>query len=78
LAIAAEDRRVLVSHDVSGMPHHFRECIRYGNSPGIILVPQDLSIGKAIEGILLISEACGEHDLANRVCLVPSLVMFGF
>jgi len=68
LAIAAEDRRVLVSHDVSGMPHHFREYIRYGNSPGIISVPQDLSIGKA----------CGEDDLANRVCLVPSLVMFGF
>jgi hypothetical protein len=37
-----------------------------------------LSIGKAIESILLISEACDERDLANRVCLVPSLVTLGF
>jgi hypothetical protein len=44
----------------------------------VSLVSQELNIGKAIESILLISEACGGHDLANRVCLVPSLVMHGF
>jgi len=78
LTIAAEDGRVLVSHDVSTMPDHFREYICRRSSPGVILVPQELSVGKAIESILLISEACDEHDLANRVCLVPSLVMYGF
>jgi Domain of unknown function (DUF5615) len=41
LAIAAEDRRVLVSHDVSSMLNHFREYIRRGSSPGVILIPQD-------------------------------------
>jgi hypothetical protein len=78
LAIAAEDGRVLVSHDVTTMPDHFREYIRHNDSPGIVLVPQELNIGKAIESILLISEACVEHDLGNRVCLVPSLVIYGF
>jgi len=78
LAVAAEQRRVLVSHDVSSMPDHFREYVRYRGSPGLILVPQELGIGRAIESILLISEACAEHDLANRVCLVPSLVIYGF
>ena len=78
LAIAAEDGRVLVSHDVSTMPGHFREYIRHRSSPGLILIPQELSIGKAIENILLISEACDEDDLANGVCLVPSLVTYGF
>lgn len=78
LAIAAEDRRVLVTHDVTSMPDHFREYVRYHASPGIILVPQGLSIGKAIESVLLISEACDEHDLANKVCLVPSFAMYGF
>jgi len=58
LAIAAEDRRVLVSHDVTTMQDHFREYIRRNDSPGIVLVPQELNIGKAIESILLISEAC--------------------
>ncbi len=60
------------------MPDHFREYVRHRGSPGLILVPQELSIGRAIESILLISEACAEHDLANRVCLVPSLVIYGF
>ncbi len=78
LAVAAEQRRVLVSHDVSSMPDHFREYVRHRGSPGLILVPRELSIGRAIESILLISEACAEHDLANRVCLVPSLVIYGF
>jgi hypothetical protein len=67
-----------VSHDVTTMPDHFREYIRHNDSPGIVLVPQELNIGKAIESILLISEACVEHDLGNRVCLVPSLVIYGF
>jgi hypothetical protein len=78
LAIAGKDGRVLVSHDVTTMPDHFREFIRHNDSPGIVLVPQQLNIGRAIESILLISEACGAHDLANRVCLVPSLAMYGF
>ena len=78
LAAAAEDGRVLVSHDVSSMPFRFREFVRSRGSPGVILVPQALSIGNAIESILLISEACGEQDLANRPCLVPSLMMYGF
>src|SRR5260370_16999934 len=56
LAVAAEQRRVLVSHDVSSMPDHFREYVRHRGSPGLILVPRELSIGRAIESILLISE----------------------
>jgi hypothetical protein len=54
LAIAAEDGIVLVSHDVTTMPDHFREYIRHNDSLGIVLVPQELNIGKAIESILLI------------------------
>jgi hypothetical protein len=78
LDLAARDGRVLVSHDVSTMPDHFREYTRRRPSPGLILIPQELSIGKAIEQILLICEACEAPDLVNRICLVPSLVMYGF
>jgi hypothetical protein len=78
LAIAAEEGRVLVSHDVTTMPYHFREFTRYRSSPGVILVAQELRIGKAIENSLLIAEACSERYLVNNVCLVPSLVMYGF
>ena len=78
LAVAAEDGRVLVSHDITTMPDHFRAYTLHRDSPGVILVPQELGVGKAIENILLISEACGDHDLTNKVCLIPSLVMYGF
>ena len=76
--MAARDRRVLVSHDVSTMPDHFREYTRRRTSPGLVPVPQELSIGKAIENILVICEACGEADLENRICLLPSLAMYRF
>ena len=78
LAIAAAERRVLVSHDVSTMPGHFRDYIRYNASPGVILLPQYLGIGKAIESILLLSDAFDPQDIENRVCLMPSFVLYGF
>jgi hypothetical protein len=78
LDLAARDQRVLISHDVTTMPDHFRHYTRRNISPGLILVPQELSIGKAIENILVICEACNQDDIENRICLVPSLVMYGF
>ena len=78
LSVSAQEGRVLVSHDISTMPDHFRAYTRVHASPGVILVPQELSVGKAIEDLLLICEACDARDLQNRICLVPSLVMYGF
>jgi hypothetical protein len=40
LAIAAKAGRVLVSHDVNTMEHHFREFVTQTRSPGLILIPQ--------------------------------------
>jgi hypothetical protein len=78
LDLAARDQRVLISHDVSTMPDHFRQYTRRNISSGLILVPQELSIGKAIENILVICEACNQDDIENKICLVPGLVMYGF
>ena len=78
LAVAAQEQRVLVSHDASTMPHHLREFVRERISPGVILIPQGLSVGKAIENLLLICDGCDSQDLENRVCLTPSLAMYGF
>lgn len=78
LAAAAKDRRVLVSHDVSTMPGHFFEYVRRHVSPGLILLPQSLGIGTAIENILLLSDAFDPRDIENRVCLMPSFALYGF
>jgi hypothetical protein len=73
LALAAERQRVLVSHDVGTMSKHFRAFKETANlSPGVLLIPQSLAIGSAIEELLLIwlaSEA--GHRLAWRAAIIP-------
>jgi Domain of unknown function (DUF5615) len=78
LELAAEDNRVLISHDVNTMPVHFREFTRDRVSPGLILIPQQLNIGAAIESLLTICEACDGPDLENLIYLLPSMVMYRF
>jgi hypothetical protein len=68
----------LVSHDVRTMPDHFRDYAKHRLSPGVILVPRNLSVGDAIDHILIICDACDRSDMENRICLVPSLVMYSY
>jgi len=72
LAFAADEGRILVSHDFETMPRHFRQFTQ--RSPGVLLVRQDLPVGEAIETLLLIWEASEADEWVNRLCLVPSLV----
>src|ERR1022692_164235 len=51
LALAASLGRVLVSHDHETMPGHFYRFLEKRGSPGLILVPQVLAIGSAIEEV---------------------------
>jgi len=74
LAIAADEGRILVSHDFQTVPSHFRQFTRGRRSPGVLLVRQDLAVGEAIETLLLIWEASEADEWVNRLCLVPSLV----
>jgi hypothetical protein len=77
LALAADEGRVLVSHDQNTMEGHFREFLRTRTSPGLILIPQrGVSIGQAIESLVLIWDVLEATDLENRVCLFPSLVIY--
>src|SRR5437879_6382863 len=49
LALAAEQQRVLASHDVGTMPAHFRAFRNAGKrSAGVFLIPQTLDVGTAI------------------------------
>jgi predicted nuclease of predicted toxin-antitoxin system len=44
LAIAAQEGRVLVSHDNRTMPSHFAEFIARNTSPGVVIASQRLGI----------------------------------
>lgn len=74
LALAADEGRILVSHDFQTMPKHFRQFTQFRHSPGVLLIRQDLPVGQAVESLLLIWEASEPDEWANRVCLVPTLV----
>ena len=77
LAKVAPDGRVLVSHDVNTMERHFRDSTSKQTSPCLVLIPQKrVSVGQAIDGLVLLWEALEAADLENRLCLFPSMVIY--
>jgi len=72
LTLAAKGRRVLVSHDVSSMPAHFRAFMDSGQpSGGVFLIPQSLDIGAAIDELLLVWLASEASEWENRLDWLP-------
>jgi hypothetical protein len=72
LAWATQDDRIVLTHDVStmipAMQEHRRENLRCA---AIVLVPDSLSIGAAIEDILLLEDCGVETDWAAGVIYLP-------
>lgn len=71
LRIAAESRRILVSHDRKTMPGHFARFRAARSSPGLIIVSQDLDIGAAIEELLLIWVVTESEEWVDQLGFVP-------
>ena len=72
LALAAEQQRVLVSHDVSTMPAHFRAFRNAGKqSAGVFLIAQSLDVGTAIDELLLVWLASEATEWENRLLWLP-------
>jgi hypothetical protein len=74
--VAAEQHRVLVSHDVSTMPVEFARFRIQQTSPGVLLVPQRFPIHTAIEALVLIWELSTADEWQNRICYIPTLADF--
>src|SRR5215211_5707626 len=54
---AAQEGRVLLTHDAATMTYFAYERVRVGKPmPGVIEVADDLPIGKVVEDILLLAE----------------------
>ena len=71
LVRAAGFSRVLVSHDRRTMSAHFARFLQRQSSPGLILVPQELDIGAAIEDLLLIWVASEAGEWRDRIDYLP-------
>lgn len=71
LVLAASNGRVLVSHDVSTMPEAFARFIQEQTSPGVILISQELSYRKAIEGLWAVWSSTEADEWQNVLSFLP-------
>ncbi len=69
---AANENRVLLTHDVATITRYAYERVRKEKfMPGVLEVDCDSPIGDVIEDILLIDECSFEGELENQVRYLP-------
>lgn len=72
LAWAANENRVLLTHDVSTMSTFaFERIARLDSMPGLIQVAQTPDLGRIIEDILIVCECCDDSEIRNRIIHLP-------
>ncbi len=72
LAWAAQEDRVLLTHDASTMTRHaYERTARNDRMPGVFEVDQELPIGVAIEEILLLVECSLDGEWEGQVRYLP-------
>jgi len=72
LAWAAEQNRILVTHDIRTIPKYAYERVAQGlPMPGVIVVPEDLPIGQAIAEMVTIIQCSDHSEYVNQVLFIP-------
>ena len=71
LTLAAGEGRILVSQDWKTMPYHFGEFITGHDSPGVLIIPQQMEVRAAIEELIMIWEASETEEYTNGIRRLP-------
>jgi len=71
LALAAQERRILVTHDRRTMPRHFADFILHHSSPGVFIIAQTVSVRVAIEELLLVWAASESAEWRDLIVELP-------
>ena len=71
LAVAAQEGRILVTHDRRTMPRHFAEFITTRVSPGIIIIPRRMPLNVAVEWLMTIWAASEAEEWVNQILPLP-------
>jgi Domain of unknown function (DUF5615) len=71
LAKAADEGRMLVSHDVNTMPKHFTEFIKTRTSPGVVLINQGVPYSEAIDGLIHLWITADAEEWENVLSFLP-------
>jgi hypothetical protein len=69
---AAQEGRILLTHDVTTMTQHAYERIQAGlPMPGLFEVSRAVSVGRAIEDILLLAECSLDGEWEGQIRYLP-------
>jgi hypothetical protein len=69
---ADSEGRLVVTHDVNTMTRHALDRVRAGaRMPGLIVVPQTLPIGTAIEEIVTLIECSSDDEWEGQIVYLP-------
>jgi predicted nuclease of predicted toxin-antitoxin system len=69
---AAEEERVLLTHDTRTMKDFAYERVEAGKPmPGVVEVPDLMPIGRAIEELLMVVQLLGSDEMQDRVLRLP-------
>ncbi len=69
---AANEGRIVITDDVSTMREYANDRLRAGLPvPGVLLIPQSIPIGIAVEEIQTIAEASDDAEWRDRVEFIP-------
>jgi predicted nuclease of predicted toxin-antitoxin system len=71
LALAAQEHRMLVTHDRRTMPRHFADFIRHHTSPGVFIIAQNVNVRVAIEELPLVWAASDSEEWINLIVALP-------
>lgn len=71
LTLAAQEERVLISHDQRTMPFHFADFISTQISPGVIIAVQRLSVRQVISEVVNIWHQTEAEEWINRIAYLP-------
>jgi hypothetical protein len=73
LDLAAQQGRILVTHDRRTMTRHYRERLAAGasNQPGLFVVSQRSAIGEIVESLLLTWTASRAEEWHDRIVYLP-------
>ena len=72
LAWAAEENRVLLTHDVRTMTRYALKRVKDGlEMPGIVEVKRSVPIGRAIDDLVLLAECSLEREWQGQILYLP-------
>jgi hypothetical protein len=72
LDLAAQQNRILITHDRRTMTRHVRDRLAAGKSnPGLFIVPQRSAIGEIVEWLLLVWTASQAEEWRDQIVYLP-------